>query len=300
MSAFQSEAEGAAELLAARAWLYELAHKCFGGEPDEVLLAELLGPHTSAAVSAYAQDCEQMAGLAKLLDGLAAQDAAEVLDAARDEFTRMFEGPGALPAPPYRAPYTGSRDAALFQEATLDVRALYRAQGLRMRREQAVPDDHVAALLDFAARRAAALFDAFVSGDAGFADAARSQHEMVEGYLADWLGEYARLVRNSRAGSQAVLHPQLLEAIAAFAQMDCVFLGEVAYWFEQVAGLGRKPEGESAAKEAVDDKRVAACVASACGTGGAAELREAARQLSWLRLAGLADNELTELDRLEG
>lgn len=296
MSTLEAEAAGAAELLAARAWLYELAHKCFGGEPDEVLLAELLGPHTRAAVAAYAQDCEQMAGLAKLFEGLAA----EVLDATRDEFTRVFEGPGALPAPPYRAPYTGSRDTALFQEATLDVRALYRAHGLRMRREQAVPDDHVAALLDYAARRAAALFDAFVSGDAGFADAARSQHEMVEGYLADWLGEYARLVRNSRAGSQAVLYPQLLEAIAAFAQMDCVFLGEVAYWFEQVAGLGRKPEGESAAKEAVDDKRVAACVASACGTGAAAELREAARQLSWLRLAGLADNELTELDRLEG
>ena len=155
MSTLEAEAAGAAELLAARAWLYELAHKCFGGEPDRALLAQLCGPRTRAAVAAYAQDCEQMAGLAKLLEKLAAKDAACVLDAAHDEYTRVFEGPGALPAPPYRAPYTGSRDAALFQEATLDVRALYRAQGLRMRREQAIPDDHVAALLDFAARRAA-------------------------------------------------------------------------------------------------------------------------------------------------
>lgn len=300
MSTLEAEAAGAAELLAARAWLYELAHKCLGGEPSRELLAELCGPCTRAAVSAYAQDCEQMAGLAKLLDGLAAQDADCALDAVHDEYTRVFEGPGALPAPPYRAPYTGSRDAALFQEATLDVRALYRAQGLRMRREQAVPDDYVAALLDFAARRAAALFDAFADGDAGFADVARSQHEMVEGYLADWLGEYARLVRNSRAGSQAVLYPQLLEAIAAFAQIDCVFLGEVAYWFEQAAEPGRKSEGKGAAEDADGGKRVAACAASACGTGIAAGLREAARRLSGLRLAGLADNELTELDRLEG
>ena len=300
MSTLEAEATSAAELLAARAWLYELAHKCFGGEPDEALLAELCGPRTRAAVLTYAQDCEQLASLAKLLDELAAQDAACLLDAVHDEYTRMLEGPGALPAPPYRAPYTGSRDAALFQEATLDVRALYHAQGLHMRREQAVPDDHVAALLDFAARRAAALFDAFAAGDAGFADATRAQRKVVQGYLADWLGEYARLVRNSRVGSQAVLYPQLLEAIAAFTQVDCVFLGEVAYWFEQVAGLKAASEGERAAEDAEDSARVAACVAAACGAGPAAELREDVRQLSALRLVGLADNELTELDRLEG
>ena len=294
MSTLEVEATSAAELLAARAWLYELAHKCFGGEPDDALLAELCGPRTRAAVAAYAQDCEQMAGLAKLLEGLAAQDAASVLDVTHDEYTRMFEGPGALPAPPYRAPYTGSKDAALFQETTLDMRALYRTQGLHMRREQAVPDDHVAALLDFAARRAACLFDAFAAGDAGFADAARAQHEVVQGYLADWLGEYARLVRNSRVGSQAVLYPQLLEAVAAFTQVDCVFLGEAAYWFEQACGLEREPAGESSTKY------VAACMAAACAAGPAAELREALQQLSALRLVGLADNELTELDRLEG
>ena len=300
MSTLEAEVDSAAQLLAARAWLYELAHKCFGGEPDQALLAELCGPRTRAAVAAYAQDCEQMAGLAKLLEKLAAKDAACVLDAAHDEYTCVFEGPGALPAPPYRAPYTGSKDAALFQEATLDVRALYRTQGLRMRREQAIPDDHVAALLDFAARRAAALFDAFAVGDAGFADEARAQHEMVHGYLADWLGTYAQLVRNSRAGSQAVLYPQLLEAIAAFTQVDCVFLGEVAYWFEQACGLEHEPEGEGSAERAGDGDRVAAHAAAACAAGPAAELREALRQLFALRLVGLADNELTELDRLEG
>lgn len=289
MSTFEAEVAGAAELLAARAWLYELAHKCFGGEPNEALLAEVCGSQTRTAVAVYAQDCEQMAGLAKLLDALAGQDAATLLDAARDEYTRMFEGPGALPAPPYRAPYTGSRDAALFQEATLAVRELYRAQGLRMRREQAVPDDHVAALLDFAARQAMRLFDVFAAGDAGFAVAARAQHAMVQGFLTDWLGEYAQLVRNSRVGSHAVLYPQLLEAAAAFTQVDCVFLGEAAYWFEQQAS-----KGDCAREEAP------ACIAAALKGCDAVALREAADRLSALRLMGLKDNELTELDRLEG
>lgn len=112
-------------------------------------------------------------------------DAASVLDSAHDEYTRIFEGPGALPAPPYRAPYTGSRDAALFQEATLEVRRLYRTQGLRVRREQAVPDDHVALLLDYAARGAARLQELFASGDECFAEAARLQHQAISGYLAD-------------------------------------------------------------------------------------------------------------------
>ena len=289
VSAFEAEVAGAAKLLAARAWLYELAYKCFGGEPNEALLAEVCGSQTRAAVVAYAQDCEQMAGLAKLLDELAEQDAATLLDAARDEYTRMFEGLGALPAPPCRAPYTGSRDAALFQEVTLAVRELYRAQGLRMRREQAVPDDHVVALLDFAARQAMHLFDAFAAGDAGFAVAARVQYEIAQGFMADWLGEYARLVRNSRVGSHAVLYPQLLEAVDAFTQVDCVFLGEVAYWFEQQA-----PKGDCARKEAP------ANIPTALKGCDAVAVREAAGRLSALRLIGLEDNELTELDRLEG
>lgn len=282
----REEAARIATLLAARAYLHELLHKCLGGEPNAELIAALTSQNTLDAVALYAEDDESMAGLAALLGQAADLDAASVLDRAHDEYTRIFEGPGALPAPPYRAPYTGSHDAALFQEATLEVRRLYRTQGLRVRREQAVPDDHVALLLDYAARGAARLQELFASGDECFAEAARPQHQAISGYLADWLPEYAQLVRNSRVGQSAFLYPQLLEAAAAFSKVDCVFLSEAAWWFEQQEGKAEHLAAGSAASDAETELPV--------------RLSTARAELALLRLRGLEDNELTVLDRLEG
>lgn len=282
----REEAMQVATLLAARGYLYELLHKCLGGEPDGELIATLASQNTLDAVALYAEDDASMAGFAALLGQMVSLDGACALDRAHDEYTRIFEGPGALPAPPYRAPYTGSRDAALFQEATLEVRRLYRTQGLRVRREQAVPDDHVALLLGYAAWGAARLQESFMSGDECFAEAARVQHQAISGYLADWLPEYAQLVRNSGVGQSAFLYPQLLEAVAAFSKVDCVFLAEAAWWFEQQEGGAELLTADSAAADAETELSI--------------RLFAARAELASLRLRGLEDNELTVFDRLEG
>lgn len=47
----------------------------------------------------------------------------------------------------------------------------------------------------------------------------------------------AKAVRNSKAGTAAVVYPQLIEALAAFVESDRVFCQEAAYWAETVEEL---------------------------------------------------------------
>ena len=50
--------------------------------------------------------------------------------------------------------------------------------------------------------------------------------------MANWLGIFATSVRNSKAGAEAVLYPQMLEGLDAFVKADLDFLAESAYWAE--------------------------------------------------------------------
>ena len=96
----RERAAGLEELLRARAYLFELFHKLTGAAPDAEVLDALLGEATAACAGAYAEDDETMAGFARFLRELAArEDRTGLLDAARDEYTRLFVGPAALPAP---------------------------------------------------------------------------------------------------------------------------------------------------------------------------------------------------------
>ena len=101
-----AEALALGELLACRAYLYELFRKLFGGEPDAELLDVLLGAVTADAVDAYAADDETMAALQRFLAGLAAREHRPVLlEEAHDEYMRLFIGPGTLPTLPWESPY---------------------------------------------------------------------------------------------------------------------------------------------------------------------------------------------------
>lgn len=236
-------------LLLSRTYLYELFHKLLGGVPDEALLALLADDVTADVLDEFAAASDELKALGGFLAVLRADDRAELLDRARDEYTRVFIGPAALPASPYESPYTGQHDMALFQESTLQVRALYHAYGLRVRREQAVPDDHVALMCAFMAEMGARSLAALREGRAAdLAALLREQEAFAEGHLAGWLGTYAQSVRNSKAGAKAVLYPQMLEGLAALVRADLAFLAEASYWAEDVGDIpAASPASELAA-----------------------------------------------------
>nr|WP_238991236.1 molecular chaperone TorD family protein [Gordonibacter urolithinfaciens] len=219
-----------------RAYLYTLFHKLLGAAPDAAALDALLGRETAEVAGAYAEDDATMRGFGRFLQGLAArEDRAALLDEARDEHVRLFVGPGPLPAFSWESPYR-THEPSLFQESTLAVRAAYRAHGLEPKRLARVPDDHAALLCAFLARRSGVALAALRSGDAnGLAVELRDEEAFAAAHLTSWLDAFAQAARRSRT---AVLYPQLIEALAAFARVDAVFLAEAAYWAEGLAAEG--------------------------------------------------------------
>lgn len=228
----QEEAAALESLLLARAYAYTLFRTLLGAAPDAETLDALLGSATAEAIGAYAEEDETMREFGRFLAGLAArEDRAQLLDEVRDEYMRLFIGPGAVPVPVWESPYR-SKEPAVFQENTLAVRATYRAHGLEPKRVQRVPDDHVAMECSFMAERAGVALAALRVGDAeALAAELRDEHTFVEEHLNSWLGTFAKAERSSRT---AVLYPQLIEALAAFCQRDAVFLTEAAFWAESL------------------------------------------------------------------
>lgn len=110
----ETEAQQVEAMLLSRAYLYTLFHKCFGGVPTAELLQVLEGGVTADVVDEYAEDDAAFAALKAFLGDLARADQAQLLESARDEYTRLFIGPANLPASPYESPYTGAHDLALF------------------------------------------------------------------------------------------------------------------------------------------------------------------------------------------
>lgn len=228
----REEAAALESLLLVRAYVYTLFRTLLGAAPDAEVLDVLLGAATAEAVGAYADEDETMREFGRFLAGLAArEDRTQLLDEARDEYTRLFIGPGAVPVPVWESPYR-SKEPAVFQENTLAVRAAYRAHGLEPKHVQRVPDDHVAMECSFMAERDGVALAALRAGDAEtLAAELRDEYAFVEEHLNSWLSTFAKAERSSRT---AVLYPQLIEALAAFCQRDAVFQAEAAYWAESL------------------------------------------------------------------
>ncbi len=66
----------------------------------------------------------------------------------RDEFYRLFSGPGVILAPPWESVYR-TKDHLLFGESTFQVRAFYHKYGLEYKAETHEPDDHLVIELEF-------------------------------------------------------------------------------------------------------------------------------------------------------
>jgi putative dimethyl sulfoxide reductase chaperone len=72
----------------------------------------------------------------------------EKLHLEKDEFNRLFVGPGEIIAPPWESVYQ-SKEQLLFDEVTFKVREQYHRFGLQFVRENHEPDDHIAVELEF-------------------------------------------------------------------------------------------------------------------------------------------------------
>ncbi len=220
-------------LLLSRAYLYTLFHKLFGGTPDAAMLAVLLSADTDDAVEEFTGDNLSLQGLGRFLCHLReCVDAQVLLDATRDEYTRLFIGPATLPCQPIESPYL-THELADFQENTIVVRRIYRDHGLELARLMRIPDDHIATMCGFMAHLAEGSLRCLREGRLEeLAESLRDQETFVRGHMLDWVDEFAVCARRSKT---SVLYPQMIEAMAAFVANDATLLSEAALWAENAA-----------------------------------------------------------------
>lgn len=171
-------------LLLSRAYLYMLFHKLFGGTPDAAMVACVLSETTRDVVEEYAGDDPSMKGLGRFLENLGeCVDGAVLTEQARDEYTRLFIGPGEVPCQPMESPYR-TKDAAVFQENTLAVRAIFRERGLQLTRLMRIPDDHIATMCGFMAHEAERSLAELRAGNVGdLAASLRDEEAFARGHM---------------------------------------------------------------------------------------------------------------------
>ena len=219
-------------LLLSRTYLYTLFHKLFGGTPDAAVVACVLSETTRDVVEEYAGDDPSMKGLGRFLENLGeCVDGAVLTEQARDEYTRLFIGPGELPCQPMESPYR-TKDAAVFQENTLAVRAIFREHGLpSLRVSCAFPTTISPPCAALWPMRPSARLAELRAGNVGaLAVSLRGEEAFVRDHMLTWVDDFARCARRSKT---AVLYPQMIEALAAFVRNDAVLLSEAACWAEE-------------------------------------------------------------------
>ncbi|OAT84828.1 hypothetical protein A6M21_07335 [Desulfotomaculum copahuensis] len=106
------------------------------------------------------------------------------------DFTRLFIGPGRLPAPPYASAYR-STERLLMQEETLAVRQFYRRYGLAAREEGSVPDDFLPVELEFLVYLLALTGRSLERGDGKAGTYRQAYRRFLRRHMLPWIDFFA-------------------------------------------------------------------------------------------------------------
>lgn len=212
--------------LANRRFLYQYLWRAFASEAD----AELMG------VVADAQTLEQVVMLAGA--DSPAVHAQEILmrfaEANADapallasEYTKLFIGPGKLPAPPWESVYVCGEDL-LFQESTLAVREAYRAAGYQASGYPHEADDHLATELNFMATLAHDAQGACEQGDNERVRELLSRQLMfLAQHLNAWLPAFRERLHSSALSSLSAFYLSFVNLAVELCVADAFVIEEL-------------------------------------------------------------------------
>lgn len=222
------------DVLAARRYGYLLFQRLFGTEPSEELFGAVDAGVAEDAIVLVCGGTDDACGigenLAKGFKG-ALEEARQDVPALQSDYTRLFVGPAALPAPPWESVYL-SKKRELMQLSTLEVRNAYRAQGCIPTMYPHVPDDHIALELDFLAMLAQRACEA--SSDEAAVEALEASRSFIDSHTGKWMGDYANdMIERGNSAFYACV----AQTLAAFVAADSVMLGELLAY--------NRAEGES-------------------------------------------------------
>lgn len=208
-------------LLAGRTYIFSLLHTLLGAEPTKELVAAAAGDAGMQAVALFEQEGAKAPKLlAAALELLKDAD----MDALKSEYTRLFLGPDDMIAGPWESVYT-SKERALFQESTLDVRTWFRRFGYVAGGYPNYPDDHISLMMDFLARTTQMAAEQLADGDAkGCAAILEDQQAFERAHMLGWLYQYAKDIQMSETN---IFYPQLAVAVAEFIAYDQQVIAEM-------------------------------------------------------------------------
>jgi TorA maturation chaperone TorD len=154
---------------------------------------------TASLMQEEAASEEGVAGALERLNGI---DAAQ-FGKFRYAFNRLFVGPGRLLAPPYESSYLNEHGIVM-QDETMAVRRAYLAQGLKLKKQNVEPDDHMALELQF-------VLELIERGEN------EVYHSFLEKHLLKWVKPHAERIENSTDDSVCLAMAQLMTAVFSIA-----------------------------------------------------------------------------------
>ena len=208
-------------LLAGRNYIYSLLHTLLGAEPTKEIAAAATGKAAFDAIAMFDGEDSQAAKL--LSAALELMRETPVEDLLR-EYTKLFLGPEDYIAAPWESIYT-SKERALFQESTLDVRAWFKRFGYVAGGYPNYPDDHISIMMQFMALMGAKANDALIVGEMEVCrNLITAQMQFAKEHLLNWVFQYARDMQQSET---SYFYPQLAIALAEFVAYDQQVLSEL-------------------------------------------------------------------------
>ncbi len=190
-------------LLTGETLAFSLLGRALYGEPDRVWLQSLAADDIFAEAPLGNDQPDVQAGLQLLQEWTMRNREAlndEAFAALAADYTRLFQGPGKVLAPPWESVHS-SEERMTFQQQTLDVRNWYRRFGLQAIRLYQEPDDHIGLELIFVSHLAQRGLQALAQNEAAaFEELIAAQRDFLTEHLLNWAALWSKSV-HTQAGT---------------------------------------------------------------------------------------------------
>jgi TorA maturation chaperone TorD len=154
-------------------------------------------------------------------------DEEKKLEDVQVEFTRLFVGPGAPAAAPWESLNQGEA-TALFGQATLEMKKLYTAHGIRVENPNRQLEDHLGLELMFLARTG----ENFAAQPPSVEEI-RETGEFLDKHPLSWI---CRLRQKAKDAAPGGYYPALLELVHGYLLWDRLLLTEAEEKFSPAEG----------------------------------------------------------------
>ena len=206
------------QLLSARKKLYQLLHQ---------LLSEPISFERFIEIKeqGYIDGLIELDNSVQILyDFFYCQDIDESIQKAREDFFRLFIGPDSLPAPPWESVYR-SKERALFDFPTFEVRNLYNQFGLEVRKRENLhdeADDHIVFEIEFMI----ALIEKTQKEEEKdvIIELLEGQKMLLSEHLSKWVPQFSLDIRNNASSSLFIGIGYLLDF---FTKFDCELVDDL-------------------------------------------------------------------------